>query len=146
MLRFTKTLALSFRQRESLFSIDFWKGLGYAAAFHVALLAIFRIAHSPNFDILPPLLPIDVEIDLGLPETSAELPTTQMMLSPFATLDFPTSHFAAPPPFSHKMKNPGPDFSAIEKLPYEPIAGFVEEVETLPKMTGEVNVTEENDD
>lgn len=130
MLRFSRSLELVLRQKETRFSKEFWKGLGVAVGFHVTLFALFRIATTPNLDAVRPLLPVHVEIDLGQRETVAILAPAQIMHSPIETLDPPSlDKFMAlsfiethtPSYYTKKRTRSSPDFSELERIEYLPL-------------------------
>ena len=123
MLRITQTIELDFRQKESRFSRDFWKGLGLAAALHLSLFIAFRVVTPPNLDRFKPIAPVSVEIDLGAKEV-VSLPPAQIIYSPIEALE-PPQHLHIPE-FTlqsdlftlNKLQRNEPDFSEIEKIEY----------------------------
>jgi hypothetical protein len=135
MLRVTQSIELALRKKESRYSQDFWKALGLAAAIHISLFLVFRIAALPNFDALAPIAPIDVEIDLGS-KVDASLPIIELIYSPIVEgIDSPQYLDDYTPLFQitedrfylKKTATAEPDFSAIETIDYELLADILEE-------------------
>ncbi|HEY4832946.1 MAG TPA: hypothetical protein VIH61_10355 [Waddliaceae bacterium] len=130
MLRFTPSIALHFRQRDSLFSYTFWKGFGIAFCLHLSLFIVFRIASLPNLDIHELLPPVTVETDLSSTEIRV-LPTTQFLYFPMEVQDPP--YLDSYEPYLQVKKDlyplkkitiPEPDFSELEKIDYEPFPEY----------------------
>ncbi len=133
MLRFTHSLELTLRQKESRFSSDFWKGLGCAVTFHVLLFVIFRIAAMPNFDTISPLRPVHVEIDLGRRDTSVTLSPIQSIPFAWDTIDSSLLEASLNAliafsfketdalPYTQKRERSRPDFSELERIEYTPL-------------------------
>ena len=129
MLRFTHSLELALRHKESRFSSDLWKGLGCAATFHILLFVIFRIATIPNADTTLPLKPVHVEIDLGQRDTSVTISTIPSIPLSWDTLGPPSLDALISRSFKetkaasylHKIERSRPDFSELERIEYTPL-------------------------
>jgi hypothetical protein len=123
MLRVTATHDVAFRKKEPFFSKNFAIALALALSIHIALVLVFRIVTLPNLDMLKPLTPTDIEIDLSCEKVEA-LPHFQVVYSPTERLNIPT-HFCfeepnlQPEPFApKKIEITAANFAELEKIDY----------------------------
>lgn len=95
-----------------------------SAAFHMVLLILFQIAKPFNFEALPTLSPIAVEVDLG--NSSVHVVHRESAKNFQVNSDTPPSPLPFPQDYrslfsyDKEMIKLDPDFSQIEQIPYEP--------------------------
>jgi hypothetical protein len=129
VLRITPSIQFKIIHRE-VFSRDFARGLGLAIAFHVIFYLLFRIASQPNLDIVLPLDPTRVEIDLSCDDCGI-IPVARSLDSPLSSPEclpfIDPFNYLPPIGIEHvhlKLKKsdfPFPDFSELEQITYQPI-------------------------
>lgn len=121
MLRITQSHNIAFQKKEPFFSTNFAIGLLIALLFHLSIFLIFRIASMPSMDILQPLLPTSVEIDLST-ESVDLLPEVQMThfaLDPPSDFELCWEVPLKPEPYSlKKIQIRDPEFNTLEKIEY----------------------------
>ncbi len=124
MLRIDAKQDLFLWKREGPFSRDLFKGLTIAFSLHLLLLFGLHIASPTSSELLAPLTPVAVEIDLGVPEVRVLAPV-QVALSPMERIEPPRGLEVPDPEISlltqtfSKTTTHEPDFSEIEKIRYE---------------------------
>lgn len=129
MLRLTDSVEIALRKRESRYSNELWKGLGFALTFHVLLFVVFRIATMPSLDTIKPLQPVHVEIDLGLRQASVTISPISIVSFPWDVIGPPTLDTLFAPSFGGVNLMPimqikehhQPDFSDLERIEYTPL-------------------------
>ncbi len=124
MLRISAKQNLFLSKREGLFSGDLFKGLAIAFSLHLLLLFGLHIASPTSLDLLTPLTPVAVEIDLGIPEVRVLAPV-QVVHSPMERIEPPEWLEVPEPKLSLVTQRDSktvihePDFSEIEKIGYQ---------------------------
>ncbi|MCH9628107.1 MAG: hypothetical protein S4CHLAM2_17600 [Chlamydiales bacterium] len=124
MLRISAKQNLFLSKREGPFSGDLFKGLAIAFSLHLLLLFGLHIASPTSLDLLTPLPPVAVEIDLGTPEVRVLAPV-QVTLSimeqaaPPKWLEVPAPALSLVTQNFSQTTTHEADFSEIEKIKYE---------------------------